>query len=87
MNRHALIVVSVLGILTCHNNYQSSVKINVEKADSASVISMTCFKDLIFDSPKDLSFGMPLTAGVGDMSQYKGKLYGFCSKKCKEMPS
>lgn len=41
------------------------------------------FKNLQFDSPEDLSCGMPLTAGVGDTAHYKGKVYGFCSTECK----
>ncbi len=42
------------------------------------------FKGLKYDSPKDLSCGMPVTAGVTDTAHYNGKLYGFCSKVCKE---
>ncbi|WP_460559165.1 YHS domain-containing protein [Ferruginibacter profundus] len=38
---------------------------------------------LAFDSPKDLSCGMPISAGVSDTATYKGKLYGFCSAECK----
>jgi YHS domain-containing protein len=38
---------------------------------------------LAFDSKKDLSCGMPISAGVSDTAQYKGKLYGFCSAECK----
>ncbi len=41
------------------------------------------FTNLHFDSPKDLSCGMPLTAVIGDTAHYKGKLYGFCSSACK----
>ncbi|MDR3716831.1 MAG: YHS domain-containing protein [Puia sp.] len=39
---------------------------------------------LSFAIPKDPSCGMPLTAGLEDTLRYKGKLYGFCSKECKE---
>jgi YHS domain-containing protein len=39
---------------------------------------------LAFDYKKDPSCGMPLTAGVEDTLHYKGKLYGFCSKECKD---
>lgn len=42
------------------------------------------FKHMHFDNKKDFSCGMPLTAGVGDTAQYKGKVYGFCSKECKD---
>ena len=42
------------------------------------------FKDVHFDNAKDLVCGMPLTAGVGDTAHYQGKVYGFCSKGCKD---
>ena len=42
------------------------------------------YKSLAFDNKYDLSCGMPLTAGLSDTAQYKGKLYGFCSAGCKE---
>lgn len=42
------------------------------------------FKEMKFDNIKDLVCGMPLTAGVGDTANYIGKVYGFCSKECKE---
>ena len=54
------------------------------KMDSVSLTTKERFKDLKFDSLKDLSCGMPLTAGVEDTVHYKGKLYGFCSKECKD---
>ncbi|MDZ7880766.1 MAG: DJ-1/PfpI family protein [Saprospiraceae bacterium] len=42
------------------------------------------FKDIKFDNSKDVICGMPLKASVADTAQYKGKVYGFCSKSCKE---
>lgn len=39
---------------------------------------------LAFAVKKDLSCGMPTSAGVSDTVTYKGKLYGFCAKECKE---
>ncbi len=84
MKRYFLIIISVIGILSCHSNDLSSTKINVRKADSASIIAKTRFKDMKFDNTKDLSCGMPLTAGVEDTVHYRGKLYGFCSKECKD---
>jgi len=32
----------------------------------------------------DLVCGMPVKAGVEDTAHYKGKVYGFCAKECKE---
>jgi YHS domain-containing protein len=42
------------------------------------------YKDLVFDDKNDFVCGMPVTAGVSDTAHYKEKLYGFCSKECKE---
>ncbi|HVY76036.1 MAG TPA: YHS domain-containing protein [Puia sp.] len=42
------------------------------------------FSGIQFASKKDLACGMPLTAGVGDTAQVNGKIYGFCSKECKD---
>ncbi len=38
---------------------------------------------LEYASKKDLSCGMPISAGLSDTTTYKGKLYGFCSAECK----
>ena len=42
------------------------------------------FGSTVFASKKDLSCGMPLTAGLEDTAHYKGKIYGFCSAECKQ---
>lgn len=36
------------------------------------------------DFQKDLVCGMPVKAGVEDTLTYKGKVYGFCAKECKD---
>ena len=42
------------------------------------------YSNVRFDSDSDLVCGMPLTAGVGDTAHYADKVFGFCSKTCKE---
>ncbi len=44
----------------------------------------TSLKKLAYDSKKDMVCGMPVTAGIEDTLHYKGKLYGFCARQCKE---
>jgi YHS domain-containing protein len=38
----------------------------------------------MLDSKKDHVCGMPVSAGISDTAHYKGKVYGFCSKECKD---
>lgn len=42
------------------------------------------YKQMKFDNKKDFICEMPVTAGVSDTAQYKGKVYGFCATECKE---
>jgi YHS domain-containing protein len=52
-------------------------------AAGSSAIAKNNLKVLKYDYKKDPACGMPLTAGLEDTLQYKGKLYGFCSRECK----
>ena len=54
------------------------------EAPAASHNEKEVFKNTKVDNANDLVCGMPLTAGVGDTAHYDGKVYGFCSKGCKE---
>ncbi len=42
------------------------------------------YSDILFASKRDTTCGMPLSAGIGDTLQWDNKVYGFCSKKCKD---
>jgi YHS domain-containing protein len=42
------------------------------------------FTNVNFDAKKDFVCGMPISAGVEDTAHYKEKVYGFCSKECKD---
>ncbi|MEO5890806.1 MAG: hypothetical protein ABIQ31_11160 [Ferruginibacter sp.] len=42
------------------------------------------FAGLIFESKKDTTCGMPITAGIEDTLLLRGKIYGFCSTTCKD---
>lgn len=52
--------------------------------DSMIIKAELNFKDIVFDSKKDLVCGMPTSAGISDTAHFKGKVYGFCSKECKD---
>ncbi len=42
------------------------------------------YSNVVFATKKDTTCGMPLSAGIGDTLHWKGKVYGFCSKQCKD---
>ncbi len=42
------------------------------------------YSNVSFDATKDFVCGMPIKAGVEDTAHYNGKVYGFCSKECKD---
>jgi len=69
--------------ISCNNNTQ-------QKSNDAATQTATTKTDSskytlsMVDNKKDLSCGMPLTAGIGDTAHYNGKVYGFCSDECKE---
>jgi YHS domain-containing protein len=93
MNKRIPIAILFLSICSsCNHEHkkQSSVPSGVRDTSHTDFTSHTMaakendFRTLSFANKKDLSCGMPLTAGIGDTVHYKGKLYGFCSKECKD---
>jgi len=59
-------------------------KSTVQETPGSTHNEKAAFKNVKFDNTNDLVCGMPLTAGVGDTAHYNGKVYGFCSKGCKD---
>jgi YHS domain-containing protein len=47
-------------------------------------IHKDCFKDVNFANSIDFICDMKLSSGISDTAHYHGKIYGFCSKACKE---
>ena len=42
------------------------------------------YYNILFASQKDTTCGMPLSEGIGDTLNWNNKVYGFCSKRCKD---
>ena len=56
---------------------------NATTEATTDTVAKKDFSNIAFATKKDTSCGMPLTAGVEDTLNYDGKVYGFCSKECK----
>src|ERR1700744_3381042 len=92
MNRNKLISIMLSGIvicgviISCHNKPSDPAGPGApaDPAAAGSAAPKPNLKGLAFAYSKDPACGMPLTAGVEDSLTYKGKLYGFCSKECKD---
>ncbi len=64
---------------------------NEENKNAAAVSSAIAnkpkeklFANIQFASKRDTSCGMPLSAGLEDTVHVNDKIYGFCSKECKD---
>jgi len=78
------IITGILLVATgCNQPKEVPSEKKMETMPAVKDSTATSFTNLAFDSKKDLSCGMPTSAGVSDTAQYKGKLYGFCSAECK----
>jgi len=69
-------------LASCNNPEQADHKAN--PTDSSSNKPKAKFTTSMVVNKIDLSCGMPLTAGIEDTCHYNGKVYGFCSKECKD---
>lgn len=87
MTRNFIITLSLSGLASCHSHQaieQTAGKTDTTMTAGSATASKPDLKSLHFDYAKDPACGMPLRAGLEDTTHYKGKLYGFCSKECKE---
>ena len=65
-----------------HSNNENAVEKAKAKVEATKPANK--FPGVEFATKKDLSCGMPLSAGVEDTAHYEGKIYGFCSEECKD---
>ncbi|MEO6845470.1 MAG: YHS domain-containing protein [Ginsengibacter sp.] len=79
-----ILVISIL-LAACSSHSQKETTVdNMKDSVTAVVAPVNKFENVRFASKKDLGCGMPLSAGIEDTAHYKGKIYGFCSKECKD---
>jgi YHS domain-containing protein len=79
-------LMGVLFALACNNNPTKEIKSPAfESSPSTADSARTKFTAAMVDNKKDPSCGMPVSAGIADTALFKGKVYGFCSKECKNL--
>lgn len=71
------------GIAACHSSSDKEEHQTVFEAGPQKDTVKKDFSHVVFATKKDTSCGMPLSAGIEDTLQFDGKVYGFCSKECK----
>lgn len=80
--------VSLIVAASCNNpdssDHLKTDSSKVRQTTAAMKMDTTKFALSMVDNKKDFVCRMPLTAGIGDTVHYKRKVYGFCSKGCKE---
>jgi len=83
MKKEFILALSAALLFSCHTKKQAPIKEDSVRTGHSQVSSTKYSLDMV-DNKKDPSCGMPLTAGIEDTCHYAGKVYGFCSKECKE---
>ena len=78
-----ILAISIL-LAACTSHSQKENVVESTKDTTSIAAPANLYKNIAFASKKDLNCGMPLSAGIGDTAHYKGKIYGFCSKECKD---
>jgi YHS domain-containing protein len=86
MTKNLIMMALLMAVASCHSNHTANQATAAKDSMSWATAPSPKpdLKSLHFDYPKDPACGMPLTAGLEDTTHYKGKLYGFCSKECKD---
>jgi YHS domain-containing protein len=82
MRTFIIIISVIITITSCKNQKPAETKIASPAV--AGTATKAKFTISMVDNKIDLSCGMPLTSGIGDTCHYNGKVYGFCSKECKD---
>ena len=82
-NMKKILVISIL-LAACSSHSQKETSVENLKSIQSVEAPANNFANVTFAATKDLNCGMPHSAGVEDTAHYKGKIYGFCSKECKD---
>jgi len=85
------LLIAGFALSSCSSSEQDNQQPATEQSATNTPDSSTPYqaaKDNIslvkLDTDKDPVCGMPVKNHLTDTTQYKGKVYGFCAKECKE---
>lgn len=82
MKKYTIIIIAIIVLAAC-NNYKTEV-VKTKLPETAIKIIKPKYTMSMVNNKIDLNCGMPLTYGIEDTCHYHGKVYGFCSKECKD---
>ena len=77
-----IVSTTLILLVACQHHKPAEIKASLVNKDSAITKSFFYMLDMVVNQ-KDLACYMPLKEGIGDTVHYHGKVYGFCSKECK----
>ena len=80
----AFLIILIIIQFSFGGNQTKEREITVAPASDTGKVEENSFANIHFASKYDTSCGMPLAAGVEDTLHLKDKVYGFCSKECKD---
>lgn len=87
INIKIFLIILITIQFSCRSSDQTKEKgneITVVPASDTGKAEEDSFANIHFASKYDTSCGMPLAAGVEDTLHLNDKIYGFCSKECKD---
>ena len=79
MKKYALSTLIVLSMYACQKSPNKNQLMHDEAAKHKD-----CYQNVEFAHSVDFICNMQLSLGISDTAHYKGKVYGFCSKFCKQ---
>ena len=89
MKNIVFVFTATLFVAACNTPSDKSTTQEINTPDSLVMTakptdSLSVYTAEMLDSKKDHVCGMPVSAGISDTAHFKEKVYGFCSKECKD---
>ncbi len=89
MKNLVLVFAATLFVAACNTPSDKSTIQEINTPDSLVMTakptdSLSFYTAEMLDSKKDHVCGMPVSAGISDTAHFNAKVYGFCSKECKD---